>query len=222
MSALELTEILEFDGRLTVREYGFALTYYFPGPDRRYNGTILQIDDYRLREYIAGWSENWHAHQTLRASIFPITFTAEGKLGMTLDGRGVWLHTLRVTSDEELKLMLAALKHAQIRGAELQGVILAQLGQTHILFSEKLERFRRFRAGEFLGLCINPAVVLQLDRALELVRVESQKEVDGCDFRVSEGLEGPAVHDLMEDLRRHGLDVFFEQQRFRITWLNRS
>lgn len=221
MNALELNEMLEFDGRLTVRESGFDLVYYFPGPDRRYNGTLLRIDDYRLREYIAAWTENWQAHQTLCASINPITFTAEGKLGMTLDGRGVWLHTLRVTSDEELKLMLAALRHAQIRGAELQGVILAQLGRTDMLFSEKLERFRRFRAGDFFGLCINPAVVLQLNRALELVRVESQKEVDGCDFRVSEGLEGPAVHDLMEDLRRHGLDVFFDRQRFRITWVNR-
>lgn len=68
-NGLELSENVAFGGRLTARESGFDLTYYFPGPDRRYNGTFLKIDASMLHQYIVAWQENWKAYQVLRASV---------------------------------------------------------------------------------------------------------------------------------------------------------
>lgn len=222
IDALELSETLAFGGRLTARESGFDLTYYFPGPDRRYNGTILKIDSSMLEQYITAWQDNWSMYQTLSASVQSTSFSASGKLGMTVDSRGVQLYKLRVNSESELFAMLDTLRHAQIRGTALRLDILSRLGRTEMSADEKLNRFARFKNGEDLRICANPDVDRELTSALLIVRSKIKIGINSCRHHVSNWFGKQASQDFMEDIRRHGLDVFCEQATFIISWPGRS
>jgi hypothetical protein len=213
---------MAFGGTLTARESGFDLTYYFPGPDRRYNGTILRIDASMLQQYVAAWEENWRTYRVLRASMPSLCFSAEGKFGMRVDAAGVRLHKLRVSNDAELDAMLNMLRQAKKRGSELQRDILARLGRVEMPFDERQARFTRFKSGERLGQCTNPAVVQELERALKLVRSKFKVEINSCRHHVSNWFGKQAAQEFMEDIRRHGLDVFCEQADFVITWMGRQ
>lgn len=221
MNDLELSESLAFGGKLTARESGFDLTYYFPGPDRRYHGTFLKIDANMFYQYIEGWKENWRTYRMLCASTPAVSFSAQGVLGMRIDNGGVRLHNLRVTSDAELDAMLDMLQNAQIRGAELQREIMARLGRTEMPFEERLERFARFKAGESLGKCNNPDVLRELGLALALVRSKFSVGTYSCKHHVRNWFGKQAAQDFMDDMRRHGLDIFCEQATFTITWRGR-
>jgi len=218
LDALELSETLAFKGKLTAREAGFDLTYYFPGPDRRYNGTILKIDSSMLEQYITAWQDNWHMYHTLRASVQSASFSAQGTLGMTIDSRGVQLYQLRVESDSELGIMLDTLRHAQMRGAALRLDILGRLGRTEMSADEKIMRFTRFVNGEDMSVCTNPLVSKELTIALLLVRSKLKIGINSCRHHVSNWFGKQAAQDFMEDVRRHGLEVFCEQATFIISW----
>lgn len=221
MNALELSEILAFGGKLTARESGFDVTYHFPGPDRRYHGTFFKIDATMLHQYLEGWQQNWRVYQRLAASMPGASFSVQGTLGMKIDSCGVRLYRLSVTSDAELQAMLAMLRHAQTRGRELQRVILTRLGRTEIPLEEKLERFARFKAGESLGECANPDVIRELGLALAMVRTKFATGTKSCRHHVRNWFGKKGAEELMEDIRRHGLEVFCEQADFVITWSGR-
>lgn len=222
LDALELSETLAFKGILTAREAGFDLTYYFPGPDRRYNGTILKIDSSMLEQYITAWQDNWHMYRILSASVQSASFSAQGTLGMTISSRGVQLYQLRVESDSELCIMLDNLRYAQMRGAALRQDILGRLGRTEMSADEKLMRFARFMNGEDMSVCTNPLVGKELGIALLLVRSKLKIGINSCRHHVSNWFGKQAAQDFMEDVRRHGLEVFCEQATFIISWSRRA
>ncbi len=120
VSELQIIESCSFGGKLTVRETEFELVFPFVGPDPRYNKFFLAIKGTMLRQYICAWKENWHTFQLLRTAMPSKEFKLEGRLGMRLTPRGVFLHMLCVASEAELKRMLTAFQHALNRGHELQ------------------------------------------------------------------------------------------------------
>lgn len=222
MKALELSEPSAFGGRLNVRDGGFDLTFYFPGPDLRYNGTLLKIDSAMFHQYLTAWEENWRTYQTLRQSMPSMSFAAEGTMGMRIDTGGVSLRKLRVTSEAELAAMLEGFHRAHARGTELQSGILKQLGRTGASMEEKLDSFARFKAGQTFGRSSNPAVIQELRVALDLVRSKFRVDIHSCRHHVRNWFGRQAAEELMADIRAHGLDVFNEQADFVISWRGRN
>lgn len=222
VNALELTELVPLGGKLTACEAGYELSFYFPGPDRRYNGTFLKIEGALLPQYIAAWETNWRNHQTMHRTLPSITFTAEGEFGMKIDASGVRLYTLSVTTDEELATMLGVFESALVRGKELQSDICTRVGRPLIPDDRKLALFARFKAGDSMGRSTNPAVVFELRDALALVRSKFRFEINSCRHHVRNWFGNAAAEEFMADVRRHGLDVFCEQADFVITWRGRS
>lgn len=137
MSELQIIESSSFGGKLTVRETEFELVFPFVGPDPRYNKFYLAIKDAMLRQYICAWEENWHTFQLMRTAMPSMEFTLEGRLGMRLTPRGVFLHMLCVASEAELKKMLTAFQNALSRGHELQREIRMQAGRPPAVEEEK-------------------------------------------------------------------------------------
>ena len=222
MKALELKETFPFGGTLIVREAGFEVLFYFPGPDRRYNGTFLKIEDAILPQYIAAWTENWRTFQTMCETMPGRSFSADGLLGMRIDLNGVRLQKLCVTSRSELDAMLQVFQRALFRGKELQHEICQRVGRPPIPEDEKLSLFARFKAGESLGRSTNSSVAHELQAALVLVRSKLSSDVKSCRHKVRNWFGRAAAEEFMADIRLHGLDVFNEQADFVITWRGRS
>lgn len=222
VNALELSDILAHGGRLAATESGWSLSYYFPGPDRRYNGTILKIDRLMLQQYVDAWENNWRSYLRLCESTKDTPFSAQGELGMRLGAGGVHLYKLSVTSEEELDVMKASLRFAAERGAALHQEVLKRAGRFELAPKVKQSLFARFKAGEDLGSSTNPAVVRELDLALALVRSKFKIEITSCRHHVNNWFGKQAAGEFMEDIRSHGLDVFCEQADFVITWNGRG
>jgi hypothetical protein len=83
---------------------------------------------------------------------------------------------------------------------------------------EKRVAFAMFKDGKRLGVSKNPAVTHELGQALSLVRSKFPVEITSCRYHVKNWFGKQAAHELMEDLRRHGLEVFCEQADFVISW----
>ncbi|MDN2713692.1 hypothetical protein [Janthinobacterium sp. SUN120] len=222
VNALELTELVPLGGKLTACEAGYELSFYFPGPDLRYNGTFLKINDVLLPQYITAWEVNWRNYQFMRRNLPSSTFTSEGELGMKIDASGVGLYKLRITTDDELATMLSVFQNALARGKELQSDICNRVGRPLMPVDRKLALFAQFKAGDSLGRSTNPAVVFELATALALVRSKFRFEINSCRHHVRHWFGNAAAEEFMSDVRRHGLDVFCEQADFIITWRGRS
>lgn len=218
MNSLELSLDVAHGGKLTASESGWSLTYYFPGPDRRWNGTILKIDSTMVQQYIEGWTSNWQQYLALRNSTPGVAFSSEGAMGMKVGESGVRFYGLTVTSETELAAMRASLIFAASKGAELRQEILRRAGRTELAPDIRRERFERFKAGESFGTSTNPDVVRELSQALSLVRSKFKIEITSCRHRVRNWFGTQAAEEFMDDIRSHGLDVFCEQADFVITW----
>lgn len=222
VTALELKQSLPFGGTITAWESGFELLFYFPGPDLRYNGKFLKIEGSILHQYIAAWKENWHTFQVMCETMPGRSFAANGILGMRIDLNGVRLHTLSVTSDRELEIVLEVFQRALLCGKEMQHEICQRVGRPLIPENQKLLLFARFKAGESLGRSTNSSVVHELQEALALVRSKFSGDVKSCRHKVRDWFGRTAAEGFMTDIRLHGLDVFNEQADFVITWRGRS
>jgi hypothetical protein len=53
------SENLSYNGRLIVTRKEWHIDYYFPGPDRRYNGTFYSIMGNKIDVYIRAWENNF-------------------------------------------------------------------------------------------------------------------------------------------------------------------
>jgi hypothetical protein len=84
-SSAEYTEKLPCGGTLKVSLSDWAITYYFPGPDARHNGTFVTVKGAQVNDYILAWSENYAEYEKLRRDI-PSggEFTKQGKSSKTI------------------------------------------------------------------------------------------------------------------------------------------
>ena len=76
---------LHHGGTLEVDKKEWGISYYFPGPDLRYNGTSIWIPGREVKEYIEAFKQNWEAYQKLLSVIPPgDEYETSGKKGMTI------------------------------------------------------------------------------------------------------------------------------------------
>ena len=79
----ELT--LPCGGTLRIFKSNWEIRYYFPGPDRRYNGTFVTIPGNMIEQYIAAYEDNWEEYQQLKHTV-PAggEFSKLAKMGMSI------------------------------------------------------------------------------------------------------------------------------------------
>lgn len=81
----EYREKLKSGGELIVNQNDWYISYYFPGPDMRYNGTWKRISSKEIDEYIIAWEKNFATYLALKNELkLDGTFEKQGKAGMKI------------------------------------------------------------------------------------------------------------------------------------------
>lgn len=114
------SEKLVTGGELKVSKNEWSIQYYFPGPDRRYNGTFVIIRGDKIQDYIDAWKKNYNEYQELKRSI-PNggTFIKKALLDMTIhvggfaDGVCLKEYHMKVNSIEKLNDVINDYVYAQ-------------------------------------------------------------------------------------------------------------
>lgn len=101
-------EELKTGGKLIVSKGGWSIQYYFPGPDQRYNGTLVTIDGNNINSYIEAWKINLNKFIDLKGEI-PSggSFDTVGEKGMHIRigvCEGVCLDNIHMQINTEVKL----------------------------------------------------------------------------------------------------------------------
>lgn len=81
----ELSQDLPCKGMLRVNVDGWRISYYLPGPDRRYKGKIISITELNAHRYIQSLKDNFAEYERLRV-IFgkEENFSLELEFGMEI------------------------------------------------------------------------------------------------------------------------------------------
>jgi PDZ domain-containing secreted protein len=121
------SETLSSGGELKVSSKGWRIYYYFPGPDGRYNGTSVSIEESKVEEYIQAFIENYNEWEKLK-EVVPEggSFEKVGKANMTIRvGKSYWegiclcSYHMQIKDKEKLNQVIESYKYAIERAKEI-------------------------------------------------------------------------------------------------------
>ena len=69
MDKASYQEPLSSGGKLVVDKDGWAIQYYFRGPDLRYNGEFITVFSHQIDDYIAAFELNFETYAKLKTTI---------------------------------------------------------------------------------------------------------------------------------------------------------
>lgn len=77
---------LSSGGELVVTEDRWYISYYFPGPDLRYNGTYFRIESADIDQYIEAWQNNFRKYLKYKnvTKISHASYKLNGEAGMAI------------------------------------------------------------------------------------------------------------------------------------------
>jgi hypothetical protein len=123
-------EKLPCSGRRQSDREAWTIEYYFPGPDRRYNGTFVTVPGWEIDEYIDALLSNWAEYQRLKTTIPKGgAFSREGKLEMTIRvggfAEGVCLRAyhMPMNSLDRVEHVIGSWRYATHRVKELRPLL---------------------------------------------------------------------------------------------------
>jgi hypothetical protein len=127
MSTGKYEEPLPCGGKLKVTKLSWEISYYFPGPDMRYNGTLVSVTGSSIEAYISAFNENWTEYEQLK-SVIPSggDFSKPGKMGMTIRignfAPGVCIHSyhMPISSKQQLVKVIDGYRYASQRAPQIQ------------------------------------------------------------------------------------------------------
>lgn len=130
MSSGHYEEILPCNGKLKIKKNSWEISYYFSGPDMRYNGTFVSIPGNLIEAYISALNENWADYEQLKLAI-PNggEFKKIGKLGMNIRigsfAQGVCLESyhMPINSKRQLDETIEAYRYAANRAPQIQNFL---------------------------------------------------------------------------------------------------
>jgi len=121
------SENLSYNGRLIVTRKEWHIDYYFPGPDRRYNGTFYSIKGNKIDVYIRAWENNFKRFEELKKLIGEnAEFSTRGETGMTINiggyHHGVCLvsYHLCICSTDQLEKLIAEYRTAKTKANDVR------------------------------------------------------------------------------------------------------
>ena len=123
------SEKLSTGGELRISTNSWSIHYYFPGPDRRYNGTFVTLQGEKINLYISAWKENLKKYFELKQSVpHDGSFHAKGEMGMTIRIGGFWdgvsliSYHMRVQTEQQVENIVKDYEYAKARAAQLMKV----------------------------------------------------------------------------------------------------
>ena len=127
MSAGSYEEPLPCGGKLRVTITSWEISYYFPGPDHRHNGTLISVPGSSIEKYISAFNENWAEYEQLTSAI-PSggDFSKSGKMGMTIrigsfaQGVCIQSHQMPISSKQQLEKVIGSYRYASQRAPQIQ------------------------------------------------------------------------------------------------------
>lgn len=126
MSTGTYEELLPCGGRLKVMKTWWEISYYFSGPDMRYNGTFVSVSGGLIEQYISAFSENWAEYEQLKGAIPKDgNFSKLGKKGMTIRigfAQGVCIQSyyMPISSVQQLEKLISGYRYAAQRAPQVQ------------------------------------------------------------------------------------------------------
>lgn len=125
-------EKLSTGGTLKVFKSAWEISYYFPGPDGRYNGEFVSIHGLGIEKHISALVENYTEYELLK-TIIPKggDFSKAGKENMTIRlsnfNQGVCLRSyhLPISSAALLEKVIADYRYAAGRAPQIQSFLAA-------------------------------------------------------------------------------------------------
>ena len=127
MSTGTYEESLPCGGKLKVTKASWEISYYFPGPDMRYNGMFVSVPGASIERYISAFNENWEEYEKLKSAI-PSggDFSKPGKMGMTIRigafAQGVCIQSyhMPISSKQQLEKVIGGYRYAAQRAPQIQ------------------------------------------------------------------------------------------------------
>ena len=122
-------EKLKTGGELKVSADSWRLEYYFPGPDMRYSGTFVRIEDKHIDSYIEAWRNNFSKYLHIK-EILPTGGNSDypGEMGMSIRfgfNEGVCLKSyhLPIKTQEQLSDIIEDYEGAKKKAALIQRIL---------------------------------------------------------------------------------------------------
>lgn len=119
-------EKLRSGGELKIEEDHWSIQYNFPGPDPRFNGTIVTIRGQDIDRYIGAWRSNLKKmFEFSRIMVKGGQFEIIGDMNMTIciggNSEGVYLrgHHLRASTPREVNEIIKDYEYARMRGEQI-------------------------------------------------------------------------------------------------------
>lgn len=114
-------------GKLRISAIDWEISYYFPGPDNRYNGTFVSIPGEQLDQYILAYKKNWNEYVKLKSSIPEGgEFSKEGELEMSIrvgdSFEGVCLRSyhMPINNKDDLIKVIEGYQYAKNKSSKIQ------------------------------------------------------------------------------------------------------
>jgi hypothetical protein len=124
-------ESLPCTGALKVGVSSWMIKYYFPGLDRRHNGTIVTVHGEFIQQYIDAYLENWAEYENLKKSIPQGgDFVKVGKLGMSIrigrscEGVCILDYHMPIRTRNKLDQILDGYRYAIDRAKQIRALLL--------------------------------------------------------------------------------------------------
>ena len=129
-SAGTYEEALPCGGKLKVNKLSWEISYYFSGPDMRYNGTFFSVPGGSIDEYIIAFDDNWAEYEKLKTAIPKGgEFSTHGKKGMTIrignfaEGVCVQSYHMPISSRQQLNKVIDSYRYAVQRATQVQQLL---------------------------------------------------------------------------------------------------
>ena len=129
------SENLKSGGTLQVSATRIEISYYFRGPDMRYNGKVVNISSNEFDKYIAAFKDNFEKYKELKEIIKEGSFNTIGACQMSihvgypsLEGVDMSVgrhhhHFFPIRNEERLNQIISDFEYAKIRGIEVQSLL---------------------------------------------------------------------------------------------------
>lgn len=127
MSTGTYEEPLPCGGKLKISKSSWEISYYFPGPDMRYNGTFVSVLGGSIEMYIAAFGENWKEYEQLKSAV-PSggEFSKPGKMGMDIrigsfaEGVCIKSYHMPISTLQQLDKVTKGYRYAAQRAPQIQ------------------------------------------------------------------------------------------------------
>ena len=126
----EYKEELKSGGELVVTQDEWYISYYFLGPDMRYNGSQMKIPSKEIDKYITAWRHNFDTYASLKKELkLEGTFEKQGEAGMKIsiggyrDGVCIDGWHMNVRERSKIEQIVSDYQLAKTRAAKIQEML---------------------------------------------------------------------------------------------------